>query len=198
MGWDTSSAGLVHFGQGGGRGTLPIGAPIHSPSTILHVPCQSHTQGSGTNLWIGICPGDQCGVEGRLLSWSVFLDGCETNVRARLRQPRVSSFAILSIKTGDKTCKEQDFYNLCKKTRKMISKIQRSTQFQGLGSIDVHHHCFPETVAELRSEFQDNKYGIAFTDFPVKPEEHLSYMDEVGVQTAVIVSYPCLPVEVEN
>lgn len=80
----------------------------------------------------------------------------------------------------------------------MISKIQRSTQFQGLGSIDVHHHCFPETVAELRSEFQDNKYGIAFTDFPVKPEEHLAYMDEVGVQTAVIVSCTSLPVEFEN
>lgn len=76
----------------------------------------------------------------------------------------------------------------------MTSNAQRSTNFKGLGRIDVHHHCFPESVAELRSEFQkqfqDNKFGIGFTDFPVKPEEHLQYMDEVGVQTAVIVSFP--------
>lgn len=70
----------------------------------------------------------------------------------------------------------------------MSPAAQRSTHFTGPGRIDVHHHCFPATVAELRSEFQDNKFGIAFTDFPVKPEEHIQYMDEVGVQTAVIVS----------
>ena len=77
----------------------------------------------------------------------------------------------------------------------MSSNKQPSTNFKGLGRIDVHHHCFPESVAELRSEFQDNKYGIAFTDFPVKPEEHLQYMDEVGVQTAVLVSLPSLKLE---
>ncbi|KAK6379789.1 uncharacterized protein PV06_00326 [Exophiala oligosperma] len=67
-----------------------------------------------------------------------------------------------------------------------MSSAKQSTTFKGAGRIDVHHHCFPATVAELRSEFQDNKFGIAFTDFPVKPEEHIQYMDEVGVQTAVV------------
>ena len=72
-------------------------------------------------------------------------------------------------------------------TNGVSSHPSRSAAFQNFGRIDVHHHCFPETAPELRSEFQDNKYGIAFTDFPVKPEDHLSYMDEVGIQTVVIV-----------
>lgn len=72
----------------------------------------------------------------------------------------------------------------------MSSTALRSTHIKGPGRIDVHHHCFPASVSELRSEFQDNKYGVAFIEFPVKPEEHIQYMDEVGVQTAVIVSQP--------
>lgn len=71
---------------------------------------------------------------------------------------------------------------------KMASAAQRSTHFKGPGRIDVHHHCFPATVAELRSEFRGNKFGVPFNDFPVKPEDHIQYMDEIGVQTAVIVS----------
>ncbi len=69
-----------------------------------------------------------------------------------------------------------------------MSKPSPSTAFKGPGRIDVHHHCFPGQVPELRSEFKDNNFGIGFLHFPSKPEEHLSYMDEVGIQSAVIVS----------
>ena len=67
---------------------------------------------------------------------------------------------------------------------------KRSTAFSSLGRIDVHHHCFPQSVLELRSEFQEKKFGIAFTDFPVKPEEHLQFMDQNEIQTAIIVRFP--------
>jgi 6-methylsalicylate decarboxylase len=63
----------------------------------------------------------------------------------------------------------------------------RSTAFKGPGRIDVHHHCFPGTVADLQSEFEHNSYNLNYTPFPKTPEEHLKYMDEVGIQTAVIV-----------
>lgn len=62
-----------------------------------------------------------------------------------------------------------------------------STAFDGPGRIDVHHHCFPGTVDELQSEFENNSYNLNYTPFPKTPEEHLKYMDEVGIQTAVIV-----------
>jgi 6-methylsalicylate decarboxylase len=63
----------------------------------------------------------------------------------------------------------------------------RSTAFKGLGRIDVHHHCFPGTVDELQSEFEHNSYNLNYTPFPKSPKEHLEYMDEVGIQTAIIV-----------
>jgi hypothetical protein len=69
-----------------------------------------------------------------------------------------------------------------------VNPAARSTAFEGLGRIDVHHHCFPETVDELQSEFEHNSYNLNYTPFPKTPEEHLMYMDEVGIQTAVIVS----------
>jgi hypothetical protein len=69
-----------------------------------------------------------------------------------------------------------------------MSKSTPSTAFKGPGRIDVHHHCFPGTVPELRSEFQDNNFDIPFVNFPTTPQEHLDYMDEVGIQTSVIVS----------
>ena len=71
-----------------------------------------------------------------------------------------------------------------------IGAAQRSTAFSGAGRIDVHHHCFPATVPELKSEFEDNSYNLNYTPFPSTPQEHLKYMDEVGIQTAVIVSIP--------
>ncbi|KAJ5626399.1 2-amino-3-carboxymuconate-6-semialdehyde decarboxylase [Penicillium lagena] len=63
---------------------------------------------------------------------------------------------------------------------------QRSIAFAGLGRIDVHHHCFPGTVPELKSEFEDNSYNLNYSPFPSTPQEHIKYMDEVGIQTAVI------------
>ena len=63
-----------------------------------------------------------------------------------------------------------------------------SNAFHGPGRIDVHHHCFPGTVPELQSEFEDNSYNLNYTPFPKTPQDHLKYMDEVGIQTAVIVS----------
>jgi hypothetical protein len=69
-----------------------------------------------------------------------------------------------------------------------VNPAARSTAFEGLGRIDVHHHCFPGTVDELQSEFEHNSYNLNYTPFPKTPEEHLMYMDEVGIQTAVIVS----------
>ena len=62
-----------------------------------------------------------------------------------------------------------------------------STAFTGLGRIDVHHHCFPGTEPELMSEFEANSYNLNYTPFPTTPQEHLNFMDEVGIQTAVIV-----------
>lgn len=62
-----------------------------------------------------------------------------------------------------------------------------SKAFDGPGRIDVHHHCFPGTVDELQSEFENNSYNLNYTPFPKTPGEHLKYMDEVGIQTAVIV-----------
>ncbi|MCJ1300686.1 hypothetical protein MMC08_003483 [Hypocenomyce scalaris] len=61
-----------------------------------------------------------------------------------------------------------------------------STAFTGLGRIDVHHHCFPGTEPELMSEFEANSYNLNYTPFPTTPQEHLNFMDEVGIQTAVI------------
>lgn len=71
----------------------------------------------------------------------------------------------------------------------VINPPARSTAFNGLGRIDVHHHCFPGTVDELQSEFEHNSYNLNYTPFPKTPDEHLEYMDEVGIQTAVIVSF---------
>jgi light-regulated signal transduction histidine kinase (bacteriophytochrome) len=65
---------------------------------------------------------------------------------------------------------------------------QRSKAFAGLGRIDVHHHCFPGTVPELKSEFENNFFNLNYSPFPSTPEAHIEYMDEVGIQTAVIVS----------
>ena len=65
---------------------------------------------------------------------------------------------------------------------------QASTAFAGKGRIDVHHHCFPSTVPEIASEFENNSYNLKYSPFPGTPEDHLAYMDEVGIQTAVIVT----------
>ncbi|KPI34540.1 2-amino-3-carboxymuconate-6-semialdehyde decarboxylase [Cyphellophora attinorum] len=61
-----------------------------------------------------------------------------------------------------------------------------SQSFSGPGRIDVHHHCFPGEIQELQSEFENNSYNLNYTPFPKSAEEHLVYMDEVGIQTAVI------------
>lgn len=70
----------------------------------------------------------------------------------------------------------------------MTGKAEPSTAFDGPGRIDVHHHCFPGTLEELQSEFEHNSYNLNYSPFPQGPEEHLEYMDRVGIQTAVIVS----------
>jgi 6-methylsalicylate decarboxylase len=62
--------------------------------------------------------------------------------------------------------------------------------FSGPGRIDVHHHCFPSTVPALASEFSstERQFDVGFTGFfPSKPEDHLAYMDRVGIQTVVVV-----------
>ena len=71
------------------------------------------------------------------------------------------------------------------------SRASRSSAFTGLGRIDVHHHCFPNEVPDLAPEFArcTATFGVGFTgSFPGTPEDHLKYMDEVGIQTAVVVS----------
>ena len=67
------------------------------------------------------------------------------------------------------------------------SGARPSRAFEGPGRIDVHHHCFPGSVPELQSEFESNSYNLNYAPFPRTPDEHLNYMDEVGIQTAVIV-----------
>lgn len=72
------------------------------------------------------------------------------------------------------------------------SHARPSAAFEGLGRIDVHHHCFPGTVPDLAPEFAHSgnvAFGVGFTGvFPTKAEDHLEYMDEVGIQTVVVVS----------
>lgn len=78
-------------------------------------------------------------------------------------------------------------------TNRDITHAKPSSAFKGLGRIDVHHHCFPSSVAELAPEFansSDVAFGVGFTgNFPGNADEHLQYMDEVGIQTAVVVSF---------
>lgn len=69
----------------------------------------------------------------------------------------------------------------------MATQAKPSAAFEGRGRIDVHHHCFPGTLKELQSEFENNSYNLNYTPFPQGPQDHLGYMDEVGIQTAVIV-----------
>lgn len=72
------------------------------------------------------------------------------------------------------------------------TRASRSSAFTGLGRIDVHHHCFPDGVPDLAPEFAKGTatFGVGFTGFfPKTPEDHLKYMDEVGIQTAVVVSW---------
>jgi hypothetical protein len=76
---------------------------------------------------------------------------------------------------------------------KMAQEPQPSAAFEGPGRIDVHHHCFPGTLEELQSEFEHNSYNLNYTPFPQGPEEHLEYMDKVGIQTAVIVRWGGIP-----
>ncbi|KAK7897455.1 hypothetical protein LTR67_005344 [Exophiala xenobiotica] len=68
----------------------------------------------------------------------------------------------------------------------MADKAKPSTVFTGPGRIDVHHHCFPGSLQELQSEFEHKSYNLNYTPFPQGPEEHVKYMDEVGIQTAVV------------
>lgn len=79
----------------------------------------------------------------------------------------------------------------------IAKKAKRSSEFPGLGRIDVHHHCFPGTIAELAPEFANASnvsFGVGFTGhFPANAEDHLRFMDEVGIQTAVIVSTSVCP-----
>ena len=82
------------------------------------------------------------------------------------------------------------FFQTLSSTITMESQGTPSSAFDGPGRIDVHHHCFPGTVKELQSEFEYNSYNLNYTPFPQGPEEHLEYMDEVNIQTAVIVSSP--------
>jgi hypothetical protein len=70
----------------------------------------------------------------------------------------------------------------------MADKAKPSTVFTGPGRIDVHHHCFPGSLQELQSEFEHKSYNLNYTPFPQGPEEHVKYMDEVGIQTAVVVN----------
>lgn len=72
-----------------------------------------------------------------------------------------------------------------------VVQARRSTAFKGLGRIDVHHHCFPENVEELAAEFGrgEVKFNVGFTGvFPGRANDHLRYMDENGIQTAIVVS----------
>ena len=77
-------------------------------------------------------------------------------------------------------------------TNDAATQAKRSSAFKGRGRIDVHHHCFPSSVPELAPEFanaSDVTFGVGFTGvFPTNPTDHLLYMDEVGIQTAVVVS----------
>lgn len=71
------------------------------------------------------------------------------------------------------------------------NQAKPSPAFSGPGRIDVHHHCFPATVPEVAPEFAtagSSLFGVGFTGrFPEDAEAHLKYMDEVGIQTAVVV-----------
>ncbi|CAM1503474.1 Fc.00g010650.m01.CDS01 [Cosmosporella sp. VM-42] len=68
----------------------------------------------------------------------------------------------------------------------MNSEGKPSGAFDGPGRIDAHHHCFPKTVKELRSEFEHDFYNLNYAPIAQGPEEHLEHMNEVNIQTAVI------------
>ena len=71
------------------------------------------------------------------------------------------------------------------------TRASRSSAFKSLGRIDVHHHCFPAGVPDLDPEFAKGPatFGVGYTGcFPKTAKDHLKYMDEVGIQTAVVVS----------
>ena len=77
------------------------------------------------------------------------------------------------------------------------NQAKPSSAFSGPGRIDVHHHCFPATVPEVAPEFAtkgSTLFGVGFTGrFPEDAEAHLKYMDEVGIQTAVVVGHNLFP-----
>ena len=70
----------------------------------------------------------------------------------------------------------------------MDDTAKRSTAFRGLGRIDTHHHCFPPGVPQIWSEYEHNSFTLQYTAFPHDPEEHLEFMDSLGIQTAIIVT----------
>ncbi|CZR68094.1 uncharacterized protein PAC_17993 [Phialocephala subalpina] len=60
-----------------------------------------------------------------------------------------------------------------------------STKISGTGRVDTHHHFFPTSVLELASEFTGQQGDQKF-QFPSSVAEHITFMDEYGVQTAVV------------
>ncbi|CAZ84761.1 unnamed protein product [Tuber melanosporum] len=62
--------------------------------------------------------------------------------------------------------------------------MNASTAFIGPGRIDTHHHYFGDSVPELVSEFTNDGAQAFF--FPKGVDDHLKYMDSMGIQTAVL------------